>query len=273
MRLINGQAAERLDLSDRAFQFGDGVFRTFYQRDGKVPFLQRHLAKLRADALALGITAPADEVWLADLRQIGSQNATLKLILTRGETPRGYVYPADLHPNRIVQSAPLPTARLWEAEGAEVRICETRAGWQPRLAGIKHLNRLENVLARAEWQDPTLFEGLLLDRDNHVIEGCMCNVLMLENGQLVTPLLDGAGVAGVMRSVVMNAAQQLGWSVAEERITLPRLLEAQRVWLSNSLIGLVPVGALAGVRWPVHEADAELYAAIGIINSKESFTL
>ncbi|GGP21340.1 aminodeoxychorismate lyase [Silvimonas iriomotensis] len=272
MRLINGQAAERLDLSDRAFQFGDGVFRTLYQRDGKVPFLQRHLAKLRADALALGIAAPPDELWLADLRQVGTADATLKLLLTRGETPRGYVYPADLQPNRVVQVAPLAAPRPLAAGGARVRVCEIRAGWQPRLAGIKHLNRLENVLARAEWQDPAVFEGLLLDRDDHVIEGCMSNVLMLENGRLITPLLDGAGVAGVMRSVVVSAAQQ-GWSVAEERITLPRLLAAQRVWLCNSLIGLVPVGSLAGVNWPVHEADAALFAAIEIILSKESFTL
>ncbi len=273
MRLINGLPAERLDLSDRAFQFGDGVFRTLYVRDGKVPFLLRHLARLRADALALGINAPDDATWLADLRAAVTGDATIKLILTRGETPRGYAYPADLQPNRIVQTSPLAPPRIFAGGGARVRVCDTRAGWQPRLAGIKHLNRLENVLARAEWQDPAVFEGLLLDRDDHVIEGCMSNLLILERDQLLTPVLDGAGVAGVMRDVVMAAAGQLGWPVAQARLTLPRVLAARQIWLCNSLIGLVPVGELASVTWGTDEADAMLRVAIEIVTSKESFSL
>ncbi|MBB5191069.1 4-amino-4-deoxychorismate lyase [Silvimonas terrae] len=273
MRLINGLPAERLDLSDRAFQFGDGVFRTFYARDGKVPFLLRHLARLRADALALGIHAPDDATWLADLGRAVTGDATIKLILTRGETPRGYTYPADIQPNRIVQISPLAPPRAFAEGGARVRVCATRAGWQPRLAGIKHLNRLENVLARAEWQDPSIFEGLLLDRDDQVIEGCMSNILMLEDDQLITPVLDGAGVAGVMRDVAMTAAGQLGWPVAQDRISLPRLLVAQQVWLCNSLIGLVPVGQLAGVNLALDQRDAALRMATEIVASKESFSL
>ncbi|MDR3426824.1 MULTISPECIES: aminodeoxychorismate lyase [Silvimonas] len=273
MRLINGVPAERLNVADRAFQFGDGVFRTLFLKDGVIPFLGRHLTKLRADAHALDIPAPDDELWLADIRACDVTEATFKLILTRGETPRGYAYPADLAPNRLVQCTPPPVPRRFGESGATVRLCETPAGWQPRLAGIKHLNRLENVLARAEWQDPDIFEGLLLDRDGCVLEGTMTNLLMLEAGRLVTPLLESGGVAGVMRQVALEAAQALGWSSAQERIALPRLLAAERVWLCNSLIGVVPVGTLEQARWEAHPADEVLTQAIAQMASQESIPL
>ncbi|MBM3117841.1 aminodeoxychorismate lyase [Jeongeupia naejangsanensis] len=266
IRLVDGVPAGVLPLADRSIQFGDGVFRTLFIRDGGIPFWQRHMDKLARDAAALGITAPAAGDWLADLRAPAPASATIKLVLTRGESPRGYAVPDDCMPHRITQIAPRAPA-VDRSAGVTVRICETRASWQPRLAGIKHLNRLENVLARSEWSDPAIFDGLLLDRDGDVIEGTMSNIVLLEQGALLTPQLDGGGVAGVMRDVIAEAASGLGWSTGEARISLARLLQAESVWLCNSLTGLVPVARLGERDWPAHPADqllAERVAALAI---------
>lgn len=258
MRLVNGQSAQTLALTDRAIQFGDGVFRTVKCCDGKLAFWTRHYRKLCADCATLGITAPDEAVLLDEMRQLlaqtGWHDAVFKIIVTRGESARGYAVPAGIVPNRIVQIAP------WSAypqqgyrEGVTIRLCRIRACWQPALAGVKHLNRLENVMARREWSDPAILEGLLLDRDGQVLEGVMSNVLASLDGALVTPVLESGGVAGVMREVALEAARRLGWPVAERVLPLEVFLQAQQVWLCNSLLGLMPVAALEKQRWPVQE--------------------
>lgn len=256
MRLVNGQVAEFLSLNDRAIQFGDGVFRTIRLSQGRLVFWGRHYRKLAADCAALGIEAPSERALLNEARslivQTGMQDATVKLIVSRGESQRGYAAPAECRPTRIVQISPLPAyPQRYYREGARVRLCATRASWQPALAGVKHLNRLENVLARREWSDPSILEGLLLDRDGFVLEGVTSNVLVLRDGGLQTPLLDGGGVAGVLRDVALDAARQLGWRVEECRLTLEDLHAAERVWISNSLMGLMPVAALDTHGWQV----------------------
>lgn len=260
MRLVNGQAAELLSLNDRAIQFGDGVFRTIRLEQGRLVFWARHYRKLAADCAALGIEAPAERTLLDEARSLiahsGMRDATIKLIVSRGESQRGYAAPAECRPTRIVQISPLPAypERLYR-EGARVRLCETRASWQPMLAGVKHLNRLENVLARREWSDPSILEGLLLDRDGFVLEGVMSNVIVLRDGVLQTPQLDGGGVAGVLREVALDAARQLGWRVDACRLSLDDLRAAERVWISNSLMGLMPVAALDAHGWRVDFCD------------------
>ncbi|SFN39855.1 4-amino-4-deoxychorismate lyase [Formivibrio citricus] len=278
MRLVNGLPADSLPLADRAIQFGDGVFRTIKLVDGGLAFWKRHYTKLCADCVALGIVPPEETDVLADIRTLlnrsGWRSATVKLIVTRGESARGYAIPPDIHPNRIAQIAPLPAypSSLYR-DGARVRLCNVRAGWQPALAGVKHLNRLENVLARQEWSDPAIQEGLLLDRDGHVLEGVMSNVLVKLDGQLVTPLLDGGGVAGVMREVALEAARRLGWPVAERALTLDELLRAERVWLSNSLIGLVPVSVLDAQRWNIDTHCALHHEMIHFENNEMTWLL
>lgn len=260
MRLVNGVPVETLALADRSIQFGDGVFRTVKCQAGRLAFWVRHYRKLCADCAALGIAAPAEALLLEEIRQLlgqtGWQDAVFKIIVTRGESVRGYAVPADIVPNRIVQIAP------WSAypqqlyrEGAVIRLCATPATWQPALAGVKHLNRLENVMARREWADPAILEGLLLDRDGWVLEGVMSNVMVLLDGVLVTPLLDSGGVAGVMREVALEAARRLDWPMAERPLPLDVFLQAERLWLCNSLLGLMPVAALEEQRWLVEEMN------------------
>ena len=255
-----------LPLSDRAIQFGDGVFRTLRVQDGKLVFWSRHFRKLCADCAVLGIPAPQELLLLQDIHGLLSdaqcQDAVIKIVITRGESARGYVIPADIRPNRIVQcAAPPQYPDMLYTEGAEIRLCSIRAGWQPALAGVKHLNRLENVLARREWRDPAILEGLLLDRDGYVLEGVMSNLLLWHNHALLTPLLESAGVAGVMREVAFDAARHLGCAAVEKRLTLAELYAAEQVWMCNSLFGLVPVRRLAQHSWHV-APDSALQAKV-----------
>ncbi|SMC29221.1 4-amino-4-deoxychorismate lyase [Andreprevotia lacus DSM 23236] len=273
-RLVNGSPADTLALADRAVQFGDGVFRTLKMVGGAVPFWLRQLDRLTHDAALLGIEAPAASDWLADIAELhrqGVRDAALKFIVTRGESQRGYAVPDVVKPTRIAQAAPLPAyPDTLQSDGVAVRWCDTKASWQPRLAGIKHLNRLENVLARNEWRDAAIFEGLMCDRDGAVIEGVMSNVLLQEGKALVTPKLESGGVAGVMRSVALEAAARLNWSVSEININPERLLRANRVWLCNSLIGMVPVRELAGRHWESHPADQQLLEVIRTMEKEET---
>jgi 4-amino-4-deoxychorismate lyase len=254
MRLVNGATAESLPLADRALQFGDGVFRTIKMIKGQPQFWSRHYRKLCADCTALGIEAPdestlRDEIGLLYVNS-GFADATIKIIISRGESARGYAIPAGITPRRIVQIAPLHSyPESLYTQGACIRLCTMRASWQPALAGIKHLNRLENVLARREWNDPAILDGLLLDRDGMVIEGVMSNVLIKQGTALVTPDLSSAGVAGVMRDVAMAAARRLGWQVNVQPISLDELRAADSVWLCNSLIGLMPVRQMDDTYW------------------------
>ncbi|WP_255990058.1 aminodeoxychorismate lyase [Chitinolyticbacter albus] len=269
MKMINGVAGEALALADRAFQFGDGVFRTLRCDAGGIRFWARQYAKLAADCAALGIAAPPREVLEADIRQLAPQDGAIKLIVTRGESQRGYAVPDACTPNRVVQVSALPP--VWPAEGARVRWCDIRAGWQPALAGVKHLNRLENVLARREWSDPAIQEGLLLDRDGHVLEGVMSNVLALSGRVLFTPRLDDAGVAGVMRSVVADVAARNGIAIREKVLTPAAVMAADRLYLCNSLIGLVPVRELSGQHWGVHALDSVLQAGLAVMTEEETW--
>lgn len=274
MRLVNGQPTDHLNLTDRTIQFGDGVFRTLQVQDGRVPFWSRHHAKLAADCAALGIACPSEEVLLADLHRLGVENAVVKIIVSRGESARGYAVPADILPTRMVLAAPLPAyPSALRDEGVVIRVCDTRASWQPALAGIKHLNRLENVLARREWSDPAIFEGLLLDRDGLVVEGVFSNVLILRGGQVLTPTLAASGVAGVMRGIVMELFAEKGYSVIPCDFLLAELLEAEQVWLCNSLFGLLPVRMLGERNWQILPLNGALQQALADRRCQESLSL
>jgi 4-amino-4-deoxychorismate lyase len=246
MRLVNGVLAESLSLSDRALQFGDGVFRTMKVTAGQIEFWPQQYAKLASDCARLGIAAPSEACLLADIAQLEPMDHSIKIIITRGESARGYAVPAEMTPNRIVQRAALPAylSHLY-IEGAVLRVCETRASWQPALAGVKHLNRLENVLARQEWSDPAIFDGLMLDRDGKVIEGVMSNVFALIDDMWCTPKLDQSGVAGVYRAMLLQLNSFEDIRVKECDLSLVDLYAAKAIFVCNSLAGCIPVKQIA----------------------------
>jgi 4-amino-4-deoxychorismate lyase len=249
MILVNGAPQDTISAGDRGLAYGDGVFRTLATRAGTALCWPHHFAKLAEDCRRVGITPPVEPVLLGEVEQVaqGRAQGAVKIIVTRAHGERGYALPANPQATRIVMGMPMPA---WPAEnsteGIRARICDLRLSEQPRLAGIKHLNRLENVLARAEWDDPTIAEGLLLDQRGNLIEGVSSNVFIVLNGILVTPDLSYCGVAGVTRERILAWAQTAGTACEIRRVTLDELWNAEEIILCNSLIGVWRVREIGG---------------------------
>ena len=252
--LINGEATRCVDFADRGLQYGDGVFTTLVVSQGVPLFLSRHLQRLQADASRLGVPCPDWRVLQDEARRLSSlhPHSVLKILLTRGAGGRGYRPPEPATGTRIISVNPLPDypSELKE-RGVRARLCALRLGLNPRLAGIKHLNRLEQVLARAEWQEEGVREGLLLDYEGFLVEGVSSNVFLIQQGRLRTPRLDRCGVAGVMRALVLEAASDLGIPAEATRLLPEEAVDADELFLTNSVIGIWPVRSLEGKSFPV----------------------
>lgn len=252
MVLINGAESDVISVWDRGLLYGDGVFRTFRVDHGVIPHWPRQLKKLQDDCARLSLEVPEQATLQTDLENVvkASPDAVIKIVITRGASVRGYAPDPQASATRIVMASPLPRyPDAWLARGVKVRMCDIRLSQQPRLAGVKHLNRLENVLARAEWKADEYAEGLMLDIAGSVIEGTMTNVFLWSHEKLITPDLSRCGVAGVQRDRVLEFARKQGIPVAIEDITLERLLGADEVFLTNSVIGAWQVRELAGRQW------------------------
>lgn len=282
MILVNGLPSEHVRVFDRGLAYGDGVFRTLRVREGHPLCWRRHYDKLNADCAALGIVCPPEAILAAEmaeliagypllnpLPQTGEEanvkgacfdlDCVLKVIVTRGESQRGYAIPEHMEPTRILMASPAPQYPAnYLTDGVRLHLCSTRLAIQPLLAGIKHLNRLENVLARREWNDPEIAEGLMLDMDGNAIEGTMSNLFLLKGKTLHTPDLGRCGVAGVQRERIMDMAGGLGMTVRMENLPLARIYDADEVLLCNSVIGVWQVRELAGKTWQAGKLAARL---------------
>ena len=245
--LVNGEPGERIPVSDRGLLYGDGVFETIAIREGRPQHWQRHVNRLQAGCTRLGIQ-PFESAQLAaeaDTIIKGTDKGVLKLIVTRGSGGRGYRVAETAASTRIMQLHPWPEYPAANAEqGVKTRLCEIHLGHNPALAGIKHLNRLEQVLARQEWTDNDIREGLLLDAGGNLVEGTTSNLFIVSDGVLMTPDLSRCGVAGIMRTIILELAEQQGLDTRVTQISRQALLQADEVFLSNSLIGIWPVIAV-----------------------------
>lgn len=256
--LINGSFDQAISAFDRGFAYGDGVFRTMQIRNGLPVNWPLHYQKLVADCAVIGIVCPSAELLMNDLQQLFPVNEfdeneikVAKIIITRGEGDRGYAPPAVTAPTRAVIKSAMPQyAALNYAQGVNLRVCEIRLATQPKLAGIKHLNRLENVLARMEWREDAIFDGLLLDQQGHVIECTMSNIFARFDKKLVTPNLTLCGVAGITRQRILWLESVLSLTVEVTSITLDQLLQADEVIICNSLYGAFQVNSIGAKSWP-----------------------
>ena len=261
---VNGQPADSLALADRGLAYGDGLFETLKVQGGRAVLLERHLARLQEGCQRLKI--PCDMSILRGelleyMQQLG--DGVCKLIRTRGVGQRGYGLPDPCVPQRILQASAVPQ---WPAahqqQGIQLFACQLRLSEQPLLAGLKHLNRLEQVLARAEWSDPTYAEGVLLDAQDRVVDGVFSNIFIVHKQQLLTPALHRCGVAGVMRAELLARAAAVGIDVLVRDISLQDLLQADEVFTCNSLYGIWPVRAYAAQRWPIGAVTRKLQQLI-----------
>jgi 4-amino-4-deoxychorismate lyase len=210
-----------------------------------------------ADCAAIGIVCPSAELLMVDFQKLFEEELFLeeschvaKIIITRGEGERGYALPVITVPTRVLLKSNMPKYAPENYEqGVQLRVCNIRLSAQPKLAGIKHLNRLENVLARMEWHDENIFDGLLMDAHGNVIECTMSNVFIRVGNTLKTPDLSQCGVAGITRQRILGLGKLLGLDVMTEKITLPQLLEADEVVICNSLYGAFQVARIEDKAW------------------------
>jgi 4-amino-4-deoxychorismate lyase len=249
---VNGASADSISIRDRGFLYGDGVFRTMRAEQGRILHWSSHFNKLQQDCRALNIQCPPFALLTAELEELLREHpqGVFKLIVTRGQGGRGYA-PLEVSVSTCIWDVfPLPDyPEEWSMRGVRICLCETRLSHQPRLAGIKHLNRLENVLAAAEWQNPDVAEGLLCDSEGNVIEGTRSNLFLVRHGELLTPDLSRCGVAGVQRQRVLDWAATRNLPASVGRVTLQDVLDADEVFLTNSVIGLWPVREFQQRHW------------------------
>ncbi|WP_300730027.1 aminodeoxychorismate lyase [Pseudomonas sp.] len=251
---VDGQPAHALSsLKDRGLAYGDGLFETIAVKAGQPLLLELHLRRLAAGCSRLAIVADQSLIrgeLLAYAQAMGE--GVLKLILTRGDSQRGYAPSSEAQPRRILQASPpvvYPEANA--VQGVRLFDCATRLAEQPLLAGLKHLNRLEQVIARSEWQDPAYAEGLMRDMSGRVIEGVFSNLFVVKDGALSTADLSRCGVAGVMRAALIAEAERLGIACQVTDISLAQLQQADELFLCNSVYGIWPVCAFTERSWPV----------------------
>lgn len=248
--LVNGDPETGIDPRDRGFTLGDGVFETIAVDCGKALRWSVHLARLRTGCHRLRLPEPDYNRLAGEARRVIPVGASgvLRITISRGQGPRGYRVPRYPEPTRVVQFGALPDG-LPDTTAVRVRICDFRLGVQPQLAGIKHLNRLEQILARAEWSDDAIAEGLLFDQDGWLVEATASNLFLVTGERLYTPRLDRCGVAGVVRSAVLAVAEQQGISYSVDRLSADALASADEVFLTNSVFGLRPVTMAAKHQW------------------------
>jgi len=265
--LVNGVApanpSQGIATDDRGLNYGDGLFETAVLFDGRVRFLDDHLERLFRGCERLAIPAPDRQRLLDEIAQVsaGATRGVLKIVVTRGASGRGYRPPATSAATRIVALHPLKETTQ---QGLKLRWCETRLGRNTRLAGIKHLNRLEQVLAQAEWQEGTFDEGLMMDTEGELVCATAGNVFAVRDGALITPDLRFCGVQGVMRAQVLKAAARLQINLSEEPLWPQDLEAASEIFITNAVRGIRSATSLDSLQWSDSTVATRLAGALGL---------
>nr|WP_218576293.1 aminodeoxychorismate lyase [Pseudomonas sp. SLFW] len=257
---IDGVPADALSVKDRGLAYGDGLFETILVKAGQPLLFERHLERLARGGKRLAMTLDLPLIERECLAFAAQMNeGVMKLIVTRGEGLRGYAPTSGGQPRRLLQSSALPAYPAAHAEhGIRLFPCRTRLAEQPLLAGLKHLNRLEQVLARAEWNDAEHAEGLMRDTSGRVVEAVYSNLFMIKGGVLLTPDLTRCGVAGVMRAELLALAEQNNLPARALDLSLSDLQKADEVFVCNSVYGIWPVRAFEQLNWPVGPVTRKL---------------
>ena len=253
--LVNGKPGDVISVQDRGLQFGDGVFETIAVKSGELLCRKAHFDRLEAGCRHLSIVCPDRSLLEQETDRLceSLDSAVLKVVVTRGTGGRGFQPPENISANRIltVHKRPVYPSAYYN-EGIESCICRRRITHHPDLGGIKHLNRLDQVLLRHEIAATPYPEGVVLDPYDNVIEGSMSNIFMVKQGKLITPDLARCGIAGVIRKSIIELNETAGAETGIRAIKPEELYEADEVFYCNSLIGV----------WPVRRIDHKVYNSI-----------
>jgi 4-amino-4-deoxychorismate lyase len=268
--LVNGMDDAHIAATDRGLLYGDGLFETIVFVHGTAPLWSRHLQRLARGCESLLLPRPDLDVLKREAAIVveGMPRVVVRITLTRGSGARGYSLPDNVSPTRIVAAFEAPFIPMdWYASGIRVRFGELRLSAQPRLAGIKHLNRLEQVLARAEWNDPEIVEALLFDTRDRVVSATAANVFVARGVELSTPAIERCGVAGVAREEILAHFPE----TEVREIGREELMEADEIFLSSSVRGILPVRELDGRAFtagPFARALQAHWRALGLTEGK-----
>lgn len=263
--VIDGEEQALISAEDRGLHYGDGLFETILIRDAMPCLWDRHLGRLRFGAQRLGLPLPESATLQREAARAiaGLSQGVLKLILTRGTGGRGYRPPSTPVPRRLLLSYPSPSDDdQTDAGGVRVRYCDTPVSMNPALAGIKHLNRLDSVLARREWDDPLIAEGLMCYEGGDPVCGTMSNLFVWDGRRLVTPSVARGGIAGTVRAVAIEEAARAGIACAVRPVTRREIERAVGLFLTNARIGVWPVTQLGDRLFDPDSLPTPLISAI-----------
>jgi 4-amino-4-deoxychorismate lyase len=263
--LINGQPTDEISCLDRGLQYGDGLFETIAVDNGELLCWEEHLERLQQGCNKLKISFPDSSILKDEVSSLinSISNGVIKIIVTRGQGGRGYALPDLSETSRLVSLYSWPEyPNENSTNGISVRVCEYRYAKNPVLAGIKHLNRLEQVLARSEWNDDSFAEGIVLDQEDNVIEGTMSNIFYLSNNVFYTPDLTECGVNGVIRNKIIALASNLGINIEIKKTSLDSLMNADEGFMCNSIIGIWPINKIDGKIFSVGEKTHQMKSAL-----------
>ncbi|MCZ6565024.1 MAG: aminodeoxychorismate lyase [Gammaproteobacteria bacterium] len=249
--IINGEQGDSLSSLDRGLLYGDGIFETIAIQQGQPQYWQEHLERLKLGCEILGLSGLDHALLKTEVEKLIDVDAQciVKIIITRGVGGRGYKS-TQQSLTRIIQKFPWTEyPESYTQSGIDVTLCEFRLAQQSKLAQIKHLNRLEQVLARSEWADEYQ-EGLVCDQEDHIIEATSSNVFFEMASCLVTPELTGCGVAGVLRNKVINYCNNNDIQLSIREFSLSEISDIQGMFVCNSVIGIWPVKCFSNLTLP-----------------------
>ena len=280
--LINGKFKNTISVLDRGLAYGDGFFETMlWDSNGKdkedigVEFWNRHLKRIIKGCKLMKINIPGEQEILNQRNKIlfkskanGIESGLLKLIITRGVGGRGYKFEKNMIANLIFLSFEKPQLELKNYEsGVRVRLCKTKLSINKNLSGLKHLNRLDSVLARSEWEDDS-FEGIFVDSEKNIIEGTMTNIFFIKKNVLITPTILDSGISGVMRQVVIDEGKRFFDEVIEKKIKLIELKDFDQMFLTNSVLKIMPVKLFNEHKFSIKSNQVNLIDFFNVQNSE-----
>ncbi|KXF81708.1 aminodeoxychorismate lyase [Enterovibrio coralii] len=263
MILLNGSPNNQIDIADRGLQYGDGCYTTMLACHGKVQALTRHIARLMSntDALSIEVTNWQEiESWIQQVaRETASdEKSVIKVLISRGVGGRGYSPTGCTSPNVVVSSHAYPSSYdAWKEKGIKTILLETRLGLSP-LAGIKHLNRLEQVLIKREVEDRGADDGIVCDLNGNLVETSASNIFWRKDRTLFTPDLTLSGVEGTMRRQIIESATECGYQVDIVSAKPDVLWDADEVFITNAVMGIVPIRCIERTNYSDFDASRVL---------------
>ncbi len=256
----DGEHVNSVAIADRGFSYGDGLFETIAVRNGEPRLWDAHVARLQLACRRLAIQEPEVDTLLSQIQgalATDSHNdgdALVKIIVTRGSSARGYAVARNMDPTILIgvfdHHRP-PTKNY--TQGIHTRICHSRLATQPQTAGMKLLGRVDQVLARMEWNDPQIAEGIMLDQQGALICGTMSNVFMVKDKRILTPEIVNCGVSGIMRGHILELLRIRRRIVEVAEFNFETLASAGEMFICNSQFGIWPVARCGQKRfsaWP-----------------------